>query len=142
MKFWSDGGGRFLLRVDEGEEVIETLRSFAAEAGAAGYGIVSGLGALGAATYGHFDPVKGAFSEAPIEGFLEVVTFSGNILKADGVFAPHLHTIVRTEADALVGGHILSATVRAPLEIVLIAYDADKPVRRFSERYKAPMIDD
>ncbi|MDD4052947.1 MAG: DNA-binding protein [candidate division Zixibacteria bacterium] len=108
--------GGYLVRLDRGEEVIETLTSFAARR-KIGCGFLQGIGAVENAEIGYFDLAKKKYRRRTIASVAEAVGLNGNISLLDGKPFIHAHIILAGPDQKVAGGHLFSANVAITLEI-------------------------
>jgi hypothetical protein len=109
---------RYIVRLDSGEPVIETLTNFLKAEGIK-FADLSAAGAVESATLGYFDPGTRAYLYRDFPEQLEVVSFQGDAsLKAGEPFL-HLHGVFSRRDFSTVGGHIKEARVRPTLEVWL-----------------------
>jgi hypothetical protein len=76
-------GTNYVIRLDAGEKVVESLLSLCEREGI-GSGFFNGLGAVGEAELGHFDPSSNDYSWVKLSGSYEIVSLYGNIAVVDG----------------------------------------------------------
>ena len=100
-------GDTYVLRLDQGEEVMESLRRFA-EAEQISLASVQGIGALSA-----FD-----LKAHHYEGCYEITSLLGTIDTMDGQFYCHLHLNAAEQDDRSVGGHLTRAVIRVTGELI------------------------
>lgn len=105
---------RIIVRLDPGDEVLESLRSLREELDIQS-GFVTGIGAVDRATLGHYDVDEQSYSEETFTGQFEVTSFSGNI----GPDKIHAHIELGTESFDTLGGHCSDARVSGTFEIVV-----------------------
>ncbi len=111
--------GGYVIRIEEGEEVIGALTAFC-EREEIEAGTFNGIGAVTGTRLGYYDHDTGEYTDRFFEGGMEVVAFSGNISrKADGTLFPHAHIIVSNRQMEAFGGHCFEASARPTLEIIL-----------------------
>lgn len=108
--------GGFLVRLDRGEEVIETLTAFAARRKIAS-AFLQGIGAVEKAEIGHFDLARKTYRRRAVSPVAEVVGLSGNISILSGRPFIHAHIILAGPDQKVTGGHLFSATVAVTLEL-------------------------
>lgn len=125
----------------EPEEVIAAINAFAAE-----YNIASGrlqaVGSVQSAMLAWWNNATNAVEKYPAEGQFEVVSFLGNLATpaADNCQRVHAHAVLAGQGGTLIGGHVVSMTVRASLEVSLTAFDV--PVTRaFNSAFNLCTID-
>jgi hypothetical protein len=117
-------GSSYIIRLDAGERVIETLRSLCERDGI-GSGFFSGLGAVNEAELGHFDPATGDYFWTKLSGSYEIVSLYGNITVVDGKPFIHAHASLGDETFAVRGGHLREAVVSMTCEITLTRFKDD-----------------
>jgi predicted DNA-binding protein with PD1-like motif len=117
-------GSTYVVRLDAGEKIIETLAALC-ERDAIGGGFFHGLGAVGEAEIGHFDPAANAYSWTKVPGPSEIVSLYGNITKVDGCPFIHAHIALGDKTFAVRGGHLKEAAVSATCEITLVRFRDD-----------------
>lgn len=118
MTFASFGNG-FILRLERGEEVIETLTRFAGDMDIAA-GVISGIGAVKESTLGYFNPETGEYSRKLIAESCEVANLSGTAGRVGGAPVLHLHATLADEHHTVTAGHLFSAVVSATLEVHIV----------------------
>ena len=115
-----DGRRTYAVAMETGDQVVSTLSALAGELDLTGSS-VSGIGGFQQARLGYFDPADRGFVENRIDEQVEVLSFQGSIAEdVDG--SPHLHIhVVLGRHDATTrGGHLVEATVRPTLEVVIV----------------------
>jgi predicted DNA-binding protein with PD1-like motif len=133
------GQRTFVIVFDEGEEVIQGLEGFAAaqDLTAAEF---TGLGAFSGAVLGFFDMGKRDYERIGVDEQVEVLTLVGNIADHDGKPKLHPHVVLGRRDGSAIGGHLLQATVRPTLEIMLT--ESPRHIRRrVDDRTGLPLID-
>ena len=114
-------GSTYVVRLDAGEKIIETLKALCERDGIGG-GYFHGLGAVGEAEIGRFDPELNAYTWDRLSGPYEIVSLYGNITVADGKPFIHAHIALGDNAFAVRGGHLKEAVVSATCEITLTRF--------------------
>lgn len=109
----------WLLRLDRGEEILESLRTFAREH-AIGCALVSGIGAVGETELGFFTPATRTYDRHTLQGDHEILSLSGNLSVMDGEPFPHCHLIVCGPDLVARGGHLFRGVVTVTCEIHLV----------------------
>ena len=117
-------GSSYIIRLDAGERVIETLRSLC-ERDAIGSGTFHGLGAVNEAELGHFDPATGDYFWTKLSGSYEFVSLYGNISVVDEKPFIHAHASLGDETFAVRGGHLREAVVSVTCEVALTRFKDD-----------------
>jgi predicted DNA-binding protein with PD1-like motif len=124
------------LRVDKGEEVIETIKKVCEkERIEAGY--FQGIGACGRAVLATWIPEKEDFIHHTITGMLEMISLSGNIsTDQNGQPFSHSHAVFSYLKDngevAIAAGHLEEAEISYTGEIILTPAD-EKIGRMFDQ---------
>lgn len=121
MKEKKLGDSSFLIRLDKGEEIIESLTDFF-RANKLGFASVSGIGAASRAIISVFNTQEKRYIEQGFEGNLEIVSLLGNVSMADGMPRIHLHAAITGDDLNVHGGHLVSAKVSVTCEIVLAVH--------------------
>ena len=83
-------GDTLVLRIDKGEEIIQSLR-LAAEKEQVRLAAVEALGAVDDFTVGVFDTVEKQYHANHFSGAYEIVSLTGTVTTQDGKFYAHLH---------------------------------------------------
>jgi predicted DNA-binding protein with PD1-like motif len=127
MKYNFDGYN-YLIRLNKGEKLAESLAKFAEETKIEG-AWVNGLGACLDATLGYYDLDNKEYLWRQFDGLREVVSLTGNLAHDEqGKFAFHLHGVLGDRDCQTVGGHVKNLTAGATLELFI--HRAYQPVKR------------
>jgi predicted DNA-binding protein with PD1-like motif len=113
----------WVLVLDPGDEVVATLRSFAAEEGIRA-AHVSAIGAVRRAVVGWFDPDARDYRRTELDGQLEVLSLIGDLSgPKPGRDHPtvHVHAVLGAPDATVRGGHLFEAVVRPTLEVFVAA---------------------
>jgi predicted DNA-binding protein with PD1-like motif len=115
------GGGQrtFAVVFDTGDEVPAGLLAFAAAHDVTGASFTA-IGAFQRATLGYFEIARREYARIEIAEQVEVLTLAGNVAVADGERKVHAHVVLGKADGSAHGGHLLSASVRPTLEVVLV----------------------
>jgi len=108
-----------ILVFESGDEVLPTLVSFTRER-ALPAAHFAAIGALSRATLGYFDWAAKRYVEIPIDEHVEVVSLTGDIAHGDDGPQVHAHVVVAKRDGTAYGGHLLGATLRPTLELVMV----------------------
>jgi uncharacterized protein len=113
------GGMRtFVLVLATGDEPVKMLTSFAAEQ-RLGASHFTAIGAFSRAVVAYFDWSTKRYVDIAIDEQVEVLSLVGDITIEDGRPKLHAHAVLG-KADATAhGGHLVEASVRPTLEIVV-----------------------
>ena len=124
-------GPRWLLRLDDGDDLFDSLTRFALKEGIRAGAVEFGIGMFGTATIGYWDGTQYRAHELTVPH--EVVGLHGTIAWADDRPSLHLHAALAGPDHRLVGGHLMRATVRVLQEIRIESF----PTREFGR----PMVE-
>ena len=117
-------GSNYVIRLDAGEKIVETLLSLCEREGI-GSGFFNGLGAVGEAELGHFDPSSNDYSWVRLSGPYEIVALFGNITTVAGKPFIHAHAALGDNTFAVRGGHLREAVVSVTCEVTLTRFKDD-----------------
>ena len=124
-------GSNIIVRIDRGEEIVETLEHVCRENDIT-LGLVSGIGATNRATIGLFETGTKKYLSKELVGEHEITHLSGNISSMNGEVYPHFHITLSDSHYNAFGGHLNSAMVSGTCEVVINVIDG-KIERAFSE---------
>lgn len=109
-------GTRWMLRLDQGQDLFATLGDFARQHRIQAAVVVSGIGMLRNATVGYWNGSEYVRHELPEPH--ELVGLHGSIAEADGP-SVHLHAALAAPDHQIVGGHLMRGTVWVLNELFL-----------------------
>jgi predicted DNA-binding protein with PD1-like motif len=104
--------------LDKGDEVVRTLTAFARDNTITSAHFTA-IGAFSRATLGYFDRARKDYKKIPITTQVEVLSLIGDVALADGEPALHAHVVLGKRDGTAHGGHLMFASVRPTMEIVL-----------------------
>lgn len=111
--------------LDSGEEAFTTLTTITRNLGIAAASLTA-IGAFEKATVGWFDLERKTYKKIEVREQCEVLSAIGDVAVADdGQPGLHVHVVLGLADGTTRGGHLLAATVRPTLEVVMI----ETPVR-------------
>jgi len=114
-----DGQRTFVLIFESGDELMDRLDGFAAQEGLSGAQFTA-IGAFRDVTLGYFDWERKEYLERRIAEQVEVASLTGDVaLGPDGAPAIHIHCVLGRRDCSALAGHLLKATIRPTLELVL-----------------------
>jgi len=123
-------GRQVLIRMDPGEEMIETLTRWARSNGSPS-ATITGLGAVRDVSLGFFDLKKRRYAEIPVPREVEIVSLDGSLATMEGEPHVHLHVVVSSSGGSCVAGHLFKAVVSITAELHLTVLD--KPIHRIRD---------
>jgi predicted DNA-binding protein with PD1-like motif len=109
---------RYIVRLESGEPVIQTLTAFLRAEGVA-FANISAAGAVQWARLGYWNAETQAYEHREFDEQLEVVSFQGNASRKDGDPFLHVHGVFGRRVFTVLGGHVLEARVHPTLEVWL-----------------------
>jgi len=125
-------GNRYVVRIDRGEEVVESLNAFLAQSGVLS-GSVSGIGAVYWAEVARFVAETKQYVTQRLEGEHEITALNGNIAVLDGKPFLHLHVALANTEFRGFGGHLLTAVVSGTCEVMIDVFEGHLK-REFNEK--------
>jgi len=115
-----DGQRTYALIFETGDELLPRLERFAAQEGLAGAQFTA-IGAFREVTLGYFDWETKEYRERKLAEQVEVASLTGDIaLGPDGAPAVHVHCVLGRRDHSAVAGHLMQATIRPTLELILV----------------------
>lgn len=116
-----DGG--WFVRLDRGEEVMQTLAGFITENDIPA-GVISGIGALIEVELGYFNRETKKYQRRIFNGIYELLSLTGNIAYVDNKPMVHAHCILGDAEYRVIGGHLFSGIVAVTGEIYIRVFSA------------------
>jgi predicted DNA-binding protein with PD1-like motif len=101
-------GTRWMLRLDQGQDLFKTLSGFAREHDIRAAVVVSGIGMLRDSAVGYWNGSEYVRQDLPDPH--ELVGLHGSIADAEGP-SVHLHAALAAPNHQLIGGHLMQGTV-------------------------------
>ena len=132
-------GSRWVLRLDDGQDLFEALSGFARTQGIRAGAVLFGIGMFKTATFGYWDGSQYQPHELSVPH--EVVALHGTIATVDGSPSIPLHGAVAGPDHRLVGGHLLRATVGILQEVVIDTFPGRTFGRPLGEAFGLRMLD-
>lgn len=113
------GQRTFAIIFNTGDEVMAGLQTFAREQQLAGSHFTA-IGACRHVTLGYFDWETKQYRSLPVDEQVEVLSLVGDVsLAPDRQPQVHAHIVIGKADGTAHGGHLLGATVRPTLEVIL-----------------------
>lgn len=107
-----------VITLRKGDDVLPKLREWL-ERNRINSGFFYGIGGFQKAEIAFFDMAKKKFLKKKFPGPFEVVSFIGNVSQSEDGIAIHAHVALADKGFKVIGGHLMSATVKATLELKL-----------------------
>ena len=111
-------GDKVFVRVDKGEEIVETLKQVCKKLDIKA-GTITGIGATDKAVIGLFDVKAKKYHSTEFVGDHEIAPIHGNISTMNGQIYLHVHANLCNAEHKSFGGHLNSALVSATFECVI-----------------------
>ena len=117
----------FAVVLSHGDDPMPLLQAFAVDhrLGASHF---QAIGAFSAAVVAYFDWETKKYRQIPIDEQVEVLSMTGDITIDGDRPTVHAHVVLGKRDGAACGGHLVRATVRPTLEVVLV--EAPRHLRR------------
>jgi hypothetical protein len=115
---YKKSGSTFILRIDRGEEIANTLKQFCTDQKIS-LGTVQGIGAVNNVVIGLFETETKEYHTTILSGDHEITSLLGNITTMDGQPYLHLHATLSDASYHAFGGHLTSAVVSGTCEIFI-----------------------
>ena len=115
-------GNTYMLRIDVGEEILESLKAVCAREGIR-LAQVSAIGAADRAAVGVYDLAEKQYHREDLEGFMEIANLSGSVTEMNGEPYIHLHATLADQRNVVHGGHVISMRVGATCEMFVQVLD-------------------
>ncbi|OHV89423.1 PPC domain-containing DNA-binding protein [Mesorhizobium sp. ORS 3428] len=116
----TSGQRTFVVVMDQGDEAIATLTTFAEQNGITAASLTA-IGAFERATVGWFDIASKSYREIPVDEQCEVLSAIGDIAVDDnGKQSLHIHAVLGLSNGRTRGGHLLEGIVQPTLEITVL----------------------
>lgn len=122
---------KYILRIDKGEELVESLKHFCQEQQIK-LGTISGIGATNKVAFGLFETKTKKYLQQELNGDFEICPLLGNITTMNGETYLHLHINLADKEQHSWGGHLNKAYISATFEGVIEKIDGEVD-REFSE---------
>jgi predicted DNA-binding protein with PD1-like motif len=119
-KVLNEGPERTIALIfEKGDEVMSKLQRFARDHNLTASRF-SAIGALQGAVLGYFAWERKDYERIPVNEQVEVLSLNGDIALDGDQPKVHAHAVLGRRDGSTVGGHVLEATVRPTLEVLLV----------------------
>lgn len=109
---------KVVLRIDKGEEIVETLKNICKQLEIKG-GTIIGIGATDKITIGLMNTKTKKYQPKEFIGDHEIASLIGNITTMNNEIYLHLHATICNIKNEAFGGHLTSAVVSVTFEGVI-----------------------
>ncbi|MFZ0892422.1 MAG: PPC domain-containing DNA-binding protein [Thermoplasmata archaeon] len=132
-------GSRWMLRVDDGQDLFEALRKLATAESLRAAVVISGIGMLKHATVGYWNGSE--YVPEELREPHEMISLHGSIAENEGEPSIHLHVGLVGPDHRCVGGHLLQGTIGVLGEIYLETFAGRVFARPLNESIGLRMLD-
>lgn len=109
----------FAIIFERGDRVVSTLERFAAEHKLTASRFTA-IGAFERVDLGYFDWQRKDYDRLSFDEQVEVLSLIGDVALDDQKPKLHAHVVLGRRDASTIGGHLLEATVRPTLEVLLV----------------------
>jgi len=102
--------GRYIVRLERGEDVNEALTRFAKEHDI-NSGFVNGIGAIENVALGYYNLEAKEYQTIRFDGEYELIHLCGNFTYVNGAPFLHAHVTISDQACKAYAGHLFSGTI-------------------------------
>lgn len=99
------GTDKYVLRLESGDDILQSLRQFATTK-RLGASLLEGIGSLSKVKLGHYDFKTRHYKFVTFEDDLEILNLSGNIASMNRQPLPHVHVTLGRRDFSVIGGHL------------------------------------
>lgn len=132
-------GETIVLRLEKGEDVIESIKNFCEKEDIKA-GSISGLGASNYVVVGLFKVEEKKYYSNTFEEDFEITNLTGNISRMNDEVYLHIHGTFANVEGKCIGGHLNKAVISATSEIIITKINGDIG-RKFSEEIGLNLIE-
>ncbi len=112
-------GPNYLVRLERGEEAIDSLQRFA-DQHRIGFAAIRAVGTFDRVTLGYYDAEAKAYRNRSFDEPVEVLNLTGDVATGqDGTHIVHAHVTIGCADYTARGGHIVEAVVGPTLEVII-----------------------
>jgi predicted DNA-binding protein with PD1-like motif len=131
MEFRKFGDNTYFVRLDIGDEVVDSLKNLCRENGIK-LGSIQGFGTCTRAQIGSLDTTTLEYHPRIYSGDMEITSLLGTITQMNGDTYLHVHATFALPDNSVIGGHLDFAEVSAVAEIFIQSFDGEVD-REYSE---------
>ena len=99
------GTDKYVLRLESGDDILQSLRQFATTK-RLGASLLEGIGSLSKVKLGHYDFKTKKYRYETFEDDLEILNLSSNIANMNRQPLPHVHVTLGRRDFSVIGGHL------------------------------------
>ena len=113
----------YLIRLEKGEEVIDSITKFCEKLNISNASFI-GLGSVENPVLAHYNVNIKKYSEKELKGIFELTNITGNVAVFEKKPLVHSHVTLSNEKMQAWGGHLVKGAVSATVEVILQVLDA------------------
>ena len=117
-------GNDFVVRLNKGENVIESLKELCKKEDIL-LAEITGLGASDKVEIGVFNVNTKEYKTKVFEGMFEITSLVGNVTRKEGEVYLHIHINFGNEDGVVFGGHLVESRISATSEIIVRKIDGN-----------------
>lgn len=121
MQFGTIQENKYIIRLERGEEVGSTLKTFCQDHSIKNASI-TGIGSIENPTLAHYKVDSKKYSEKQLDGVFEVTSLLGTVALFNGEPLLHLHITLGDENMQAFAGHLVQGIVSATLEVQITVH--------------------
>ena len=131
MKALKVSDNTFFIRLEEGEDIFQTVSTFIINHNIVS-GEIRGIGSLKQYSLGYYDGEK--YLANSEKEHVELVSLQGNISLKDGSPFPHMHAIISKKDGSCKGGHVMENNIVSYVVELIITEFKEKVYRKEDEK--------
>jgi uncharacterized protein len=108
----------YLIRCDIGDEIVASLKAFAAEKKIYS-GTILGIGSIKDPELGYYDIEKKEYIKKQFEGDYELLSLAGNFSRLGNEIVLHCHVSLSDAQFQVIGGHLFQSHVAVTTEFYI-----------------------
>lgn len=129
----------FLIRLEKGELLIESIKNFCSE-NKIFNAYISAIGSIEDPTLAHYTVRSKKYSEKALKGIFEVTNLIGNVAVFENKPLLHCHITLSDQNMNSFGGHIVEGIVSATVEVFLTSFETHFE-KKYSEEIGLKLFD-
>jgi uncharacterized protein len=130
----------FFVRLDQGEELVQSLATFAGNNAFDFYAIAAAVGMIEGLQLGFYCSNNKDYDVYTIPGVLDLSSLSGNIAIRDDVWWPHIHIVANKPDFTTISGHVIKAKAHITMEIFVLCATKTNIKRNSASGVPAPIL--
>lgn len=124
MQFAKLDDTSYLVRLERGEDLIETVTSFC-QTNSIKNATATAIGSIENPTLAHYKVDTKQYSEKKLEGVFELTSLLGNIAVFEDKPLLHFHVTIGDESMQAYAGHLIQTKVSATVEMTITVFPTE-----------------